>query len=403
MKNWNKKIQYAKVHICGQETEIFGIPDRLYQLASNSKAFTALGILLLVQQKRLKLDLPTDAYSDKLCFSDKHGLQQTVTIRQLLNHYGGLDKNTIRFQHEGEMDITDAAQAITKMPLKSAPGTKFCYATGGYIVLGRIIEIISGQSYGEFIRKNIFAPLDLDATDVEQVPLRGLKDGLFGVRYANWKGCGAFAPAGYLISSPKNCARWLELLLGNIEIENEYKILLQRSLDLRDYVQTKENGVFYGFGWYYDKRQDVYFHDGRNPYFSSCIAFSSAGKGAAALCNIHLSRSVEEVFEFMGLEKEKRLPHNFKAMIVRIGIALLFISCALVLHVVGVGVKAIVFSVFATTITQIAIYLISGELSIRQQYLWLPEWLFVLLWVFPAGIVILIMGVLNLFSIRGGL
>lgn len=394
MRKENEKILYAKVQHFNQETHLFGTPNQAYQLASNSKAFTALGILLLSQQGKLDLDAPTDFYTKQLRFCGKCGARLPVTIHQLLNHRGGLGWNTIRFQHEGNLSLADTAQGIVSMSLKTKPGTKFCYATGGYVVLGRLIEIISCQSYGDFMQRNIFTPLGLDRTGIEQPPLQGLREGLLGLRYTTWKGCEGFAPAGYLMSTPENCARWLELLLESAQIEDEYKTLLQRSRNLHYYTETEQQGILYGFGWYYDEERNLYFHNGRNPCFSSCIAFSPTGRAAAAMCNIHSIRPGQYVFQFMDGKQQEKISYTLWPITAKIGLGLLLLGCFLVVREVGI---AAVFLIPATTfVAQYVFYFISGGLSVQQQYLWLPEWLFVLLWILPAGGIILVIGILKI-------
>jgi N-acyl-D-amino-acid deacylase len=147
-------------------------PTSLFRIASLSKAITATAILRLVERGRLKLDdkvfdaledlKPSDGFADP-----RLGV---ITIRQLLQHSGGWDRDASfdpMFEGgriskalglPGPPDADDVARYMTGMPLQFAPGTRYAYSNFGYLLLGRVIEKLSGQSYGSYVRANVLKP-----------------------------------------------------------------------------------------------------------------------------------------------------------------------------------------------------------------------------------------------------
>ena len=133
----------------------------LFRIASISKSITAVAIMQLVERGKIKLD--NDARTYIPYFPKK---KWKFTVRQILNHTAG-----IRNYYRGEFDdtkhystIKDAVDIISKDTLAYKPGTKYLYTTLGYNLLGSIIENVSGQSYAEYIKKNIFEPARMDLT-----------------------------------------------------------------------------------------------------------------------------------------------------------------------------------------------------------------------------------------------
>src|SRR5712672_2076753 len=142
-----------------------------FRLASCSKQFTAMSIMLLVHDGKLH-------YDDKLAdvFPDFPAYGKTITIRNLLNHTAGLPdyedlmdavKKTKGQIWSPEKQIHDAEvlQLLEKeLYGQFAPGTKWEYSNSGYVVLGLIVAKISGKSFGEFLQERMFTPLKMNHT-----------------------------------------------------------------------------------------------------------------------------------------------------------------------------------------------------------------------------------------------
>jgi len=163
-------------------------PPTNFRLASFTKQFTAMAIMLLVHDKKLRYD---ETLVD--IFPDFPAYGKTITIRNLLNHTGGLpdyeDLMAAAETHRNsriwtpERQIHDAEvlrllEAETKG--KFPPGTSWSYSNSGYVVLGLVVARASGQSYGDFLRARIFVPLHLDHTIVYQKGENEIANRAFG-------------------------------------------------------------------------------------------------------------------------------------------------------------------------------------------------------------------------------
>jgi CubicO group peptidase (beta-lactamase class C family) len=138
--------------------------ETVFRLASVSKPITATAIMQLFERAKINLDVPVQKYCP--AFPEK---QWPVTTRQVLAHYGG-----IRHYEGDEMEstrryesMTEAVQIFAKDPLIARPGTKYNYSTYGYTLLGCVLEGASGETYFDFVEKNILAPSGMTRTEVD--------------------------------------------------------------------------------------------------------------------------------------------------------------------------------------------------------------------------------------------
>lgn len=141
--------------------------DTTYHAFSVTKTFTALAILQLVEQGLIKLDSPVISYLPEFPYGTE------ITVQHLLNHSAGiLNPIPLSWIHlAAEHRHFDQQDFIHKIfskyaKTKSKPNEKFQYSNLGYLVLGQLIERISGKSYEAYITDNIFARLPLDANDL---------------------------------------------------------------------------------------------------------------------------------------------------------------------------------------------------------------------------------------------
>lgn len=135
--------------------------------ASVAKAMTAVAIMQLVEQEKLDLDENIQTYLSS--FPTKAKGQ--ITTRQLLTHTSGVD-GYINDEAENKRQFDHLAEAIAVFedrPLKFEPGSQFSYTTYGYVILGRVIEEISGQSYEQYMQENIWNPAQMTNTYVEHL------------------------------------------------------------------------------------------------------------------------------------------------------------------------------------------------------------------------------------------
>ena len=128
-------------------------------LASAGKMFTAVGILQLVEKGQVELDAPLARYLPDYPNSE----MAKVTIRQLLSHRGGTGEDGILQREDGAnrawvRTIDDLIKLNGNRAPAFEPGSKFDYSNYGFILLGAVIERVSGQSYQDFVQQNVFDP-----------------------------------------------------------------------------------------------------------------------------------------------------------------------------------------------------------------------------------------------------
>jgi len=159
-KEWTAAYGYADL-----ENRVKTTPASRFRLASVTKPMTAVGILLLVQQGKVKLDEQVQTYVPG--FPQK---KYPVTIRQLLGHLSGIshyknydaEANTTR-----QMPTEDALAIFKEWELLFEPETRFQYTTYGYNLLGAVIEAAGGQSYQDFMSANVWGPLNMSDISVD--------------------------------------------------------------------------------------------------------------------------------------------------------------------------------------------------------------------------------------------
>jgi CubicO group peptidase (beta-lactamase class C family) len=137
-----------------------------FQLASVAKTLTATAVMQLVVKGAIDLDAALPAY-----FADLPPAWQNVTVAQLLSHTSGIPDYFSFDEFETERDLTPEAilAAAYNYPLDFDPGTEFSYSNTGYVILGMLIEKVSGKSYAEFLRANVLDPAGMRDTGREDM------------------------------------------------------------------------------------------------------------------------------------------------------------------------------------------------------------------------------------------
>lgn len=154
--------------------------DTKFNLGSINKFFTDIAIAQLVEKGKLS---PDDTIIKHLPDYPNRQAAEKVTIRQLINHSSGIgDFFGIKYAatpHNRIRKISDFFQFFAAEPLHFEPGTSRSYSNGGYVVLGAIIEKITGKSYYDYMRENIFIPAGMNNTDSYEtdVPTPNLASG----------------------------------------------------------------------------------------------------------------------------------------------------------------------------------------------------------------------------------
>jgi len=143
--------------------------DTQFCIGSMNKMFTAVAILQLVGEGKLALDKPIATYWPEYPNRD---LASRVTIRELLNHTGGTgDIFTPEYDaHRQETrTLADYVKLFGSRSVSFPPGTRMEYSNYGFVLLGRIIELVSGQTYEQYVREHIYLPAGMQYTDSRPV------------------------------------------------------------------------------------------------------------------------------------------------------------------------------------------------------------------------------------------
>ncbi len=147
-------------------------PDDLFWIASMSKPITAVGIALLVDDGKLAFDDPVEKYLPEFRQQwllseqtpDRRVLvrpARPITLRDLLTHTSGLGEYQVTDPH---WTLAEMSKVIAREPLRFAPGSRWGYSTAGFDVLGRVVEVASGQPFATFMESRLFRPLGMENT-----------------------------------------------------------------------------------------------------------------------------------------------------------------------------------------------------------------------------------------------
>jgi CubicO group peptidase (beta-lactamase class C family) len=145
--------------------QIKNTTDTQFCLGSMNKMFTSVAILQLVGQGKLALDQPIATYWPDY---PNHDLASRVTVRELLSHTGGtgdIFTPDYRAHRLETKTLADYVKLFGKRPVSFEPGTQMQYSNYGFILLGRLVEIASGEPYDRYVREHIFIPAGMMHTD----------------------------------------------------------------------------------------------------------------------------------------------------------------------------------------------------------------------------------------------
>ena len=237
-----------------------------FRLASFTKQFTAMAIMLLVHEAKLRYEDPiTDIFPEFPAYG------RQITIRNLLNHTSGLQDyedllmkqykgrpwQTIpQIDDEGVLNLLEQ-QSNTKFP----PGSKWEYCNSGYVLLSNIVSKVSGQPFRDFLRGRIFMPLKMDNTLVFQYGKNQVANRAYG--YTNDSGVwletdqsttSATLGDGGIYSSVDDLIKWDDALRSHTLLnETEFRpAVTPVAVPEQTSVSAKENEG-YGFGWFLDR------------------------------------------------------------------------------------------------------------------------------------------------------
>lgn len=265
--------------------------ESYFELASNSKSITGLGILKLSEDGLISLEDSVYKYIPDLALIYKKN-KSDVTIEQLLHHTSGIPFKSIEkipvIDGNFDKSLKETVKKLNNYKLATKPGDKYSYATINYDILGLVIENITG-SYESYIYDNILKPLGLNNTYLGRKSglTTGYKlDFLQQVEYdaPYYEGN---LPAAYITMNSTDAERWLKIQLGSIDdLSDEYKNLICKSHLINPTNSSSYSGTSYAIGWFVNNNDKTIFHGGNNPNYSSYFLINQETKmGISILCN----------------------------------------------------------------------------------------------------------------------
>jgi CubicO group peptidase (beta-lactamase class C family) len=271
----------------GQANVEWNIPNSAttkFRIGSLTKQFSAAAVLLLQERGKLQVDEPISKYLDGVPAS-----WRPITLRQLLTHTSGIPDTTDlpnKVNREWELfDFTPTMlfAQMRGLPLDFEPGTEFKYSNTGYLLLGWIIERVSGQTYREFLKQNLFDPIGMADSGYDSsvaiIPHRasGYEVGnrMRNTNYIDMRAPGA---AGGLYSTTGDLLKWTRALFCG-------KILQPDSLE--EMTTPAKGGYVSGLQVGSKNGRKRYAHAGGINGFGSFLAyFPASGVTIVVLSNV---------------------------------------------------------------------------------------------------------------------
>ena len=233
----------------------FLVPESSFYLASVSKQFTTMAVMLLKEKGQL-------SYEDKLSdyFPDFPEYADIVTIRHMMTHTSGIRDHYGLNAYKVGLNNDDVYELLVKQEdLDFEPGSQFSYSNGGYVLLSMIVEKASGKPFHEFMKTNIFIPLDMTNTLVYDQSKPMIANRAIGYNTSGkLDDYEIFTTgAGGIYSNVDDIFKWDQALNSNQLISSE-------SLNeaYQPYLLSSGDTSYYGFGWEINQKKNWVGHSG---------------------------------------------------------------------------------------------------------------------------------------------
>jgi len=285
---WEEAFGWAN-----RETRINATPHTMYSLASISKPITATGLMILVEQGKIDLKKPINDYLGDAKLTAYEGTAADATVKRVLNHAAGLPLHYNFFFEDEPYPRPPTDETIRRYGIiLPPPGEIYNYSNLGFGLINYIISRISGKSFTQFMKDEVFIPLNLMHTSVDIGP--GLGD------YAAEKYDGNNKPipfykfdhpgASALYSSAHDLVKFGMFHLKN-HLSDHYAILKDETIDLmhRENDPDAPNYQKYGLGWGLNNDDNGYrsvSHTGGMPGVNTILKLiPSENIAVVVLCN----------------------------------------------------------------------------------------------------------------------
>jgi CubicO group peptidase (beta-lactamase class C family) len=265
----------------GNDEEV--TPDTPFVTGSISKSFTALAVMQLVEAGKVDLDTEVSQYLEGFSGTPAGA----ITIRQLLSHTSGFP--TLQ-GNESHMDVTGGSDELARRVDDLAdvtpafqPGERWEYSNTNYQILGRLIEVVSGQEYQTYVTANILEPVGMEHSFVAD----GETHESMATGHRPWFGAKrslpdnstdrGTAPQGGIVASAGDLALYMKLMMNG---EDDVLTAEGKAQMMRPASAASPN---YGFGWYLDSGNGRVSHSGLSPGFEALATLVPSERDAVVV------------------------------------------------------------------------------------------------------------------------
>jgi CubicO group peptidase (beta-lactamase class C family) len=268
----NKNLLHSAHGFSNRSESITNKVETRFGIASGCKLFTAIGICQLVESGKLSFETRVNSLLDNI-FPHFH---ESVSVHHLLTHTSGIPDYFDEEIMEDFEDLwierpmyhmskpEDFLPLFQHLPMKFQPGEKFHYNNAGYILLGLIIERVSGIPFTQYVEEKVFTPTQMSDSgyfSLDQLPVQTAL-GYIDYEDGTWKTNSYSIPikggadGGAFITAPDMCKLWYALMNGELLSKG------MLSKMTAPWVQVNDKGGFYGYGlWIQKKSNEVFkFH-----------------------------------------------------------------------------------------------------------------------------------------------
>ncbi len=258
-------------------------PDTPFVIGSVSKSFTAMAVMTLVEAGQVDLDAPISDYLGGF----RGRPSGEITIRQLLSHTSGYATRQGNETHvdrrRGDDELARQVNRIAQWSPRRAPGEGWEYSNANYLILGALIEKVSGLDYADYMDTHILRPIGMNHSFISD----GQRHEQMATGHQPWFGTKralkdrrtnrVTAPAGGLVASASDLGLYLAVMVNGQDdiIRAETKALMLQP--------ANDASPFYGLGWFIDKSNGTAYHSGLSPGVETLALLSPQKREAAAV------------------------------------------------------------------------------------------------------------------------
>ncbi len=248
-------------------------PQTPLAIGSTSKSLTALAVMQLAEDGKIKLDAPVTDYLPDFRLADA-SQSARITVEQLLNQTSGLSTyDGVAFLSRGDGTLMQHIRELRGVAQTQPAGAGYQYSNLNYNILGAIVQQVSGQTYGDYMEKQIFRPLGMNGSfsspERAQAAMAETSDlrppsgyqSLFGLSVPTRQGeHSGTVPSGYLVSTAEDMSKYLLMQTENGSLHGTRLLNGDGILKMHEPTAAMGDGSFYGMGW--QTTGDYIWHNG---------------------------------------------------------------------------------------------------------------------------------------------